>query len=318
MVHAARMKTALIGILTLVSLLSLAQNRPMEVEQVAIQSSKYWLDVDYVGDGIIGHRLDIHLPLTGPGPFPVVICIYGSAWRSNASKANAFKDRIGQRLLKEGYAVVAINHRSSGDAKFPAQIQDVKAAIRYVRANAARFGLNAASIGITGWSSGGHLATFAGVTNGLTKTTVSGIEVDVEGSLGPHVGTSSRVDAVVDWFGPTDFLIMDRCGSSFSHDDANSPESMLVGGPIQANKDRCAVANPISYVRKETPPFLIIHGDKDPLVPFCQSEKLYEKMQQMGVPSRLVIVPGGEHGPGVMIDSYFDQAMAFFRETLRK
>ncbi len=291
------------------------QNRdqPATIDPVklAIQSSTHWLDLDYVGDGLTGHKLDIHLPKTGSGPFPVVISTYGSAWRSNSWKANTFATGIGQKLLDSGFAVVSINYRSSGDAQFPAQIHDVKAAIRYVRANAAKFGLDNSFIGITGWSSGGHLAAMAGTTNSVKGTTIQGLDIDVEGNLGKHTGTSSKVDAVVDWFGPTDFLIMDSCGSTMKHDDAQSPESVLIGGPIQKNPAKVALANPIQYVRKDNPPFLIFHGDKDPLVPPCQSEKLYEKLKAEGIKSSMVIVQGGGHGPGVMIDSYYDKAIAF-------
>ncbi|GAA4469066.1 alpha/beta hydrolase [Nibrella saemangeumensis] len=291
----------------------MAQNREPDFEKIAIQSARYWLDIDYVGDGIVGHRLDIHLPKNGTGPFPIVVCVYGSAWFSNSSKAATFSAGLGQKLLENGFAVVSINHRSSSDAKFPAQIQDVKAAIRFVRANASTFGLDNSFIGITGWSSGGHLSTMAGTTNGVKKETFKGLDVDIEGSLGKFTGTGSQVNAVVDWFGPTDFLIMDSCGSSFSHNEAKSPESSLIGGPIQENPDKVALANPISYVRKGNPPFLIFHGNKDPLVPHCQSEKLYDKLQKEGVKSELVIVPEGGHGPGVMIDQYYDRAIAFLK-----
>lgn len=290
-----------------------AQNQEPDYEKNAIQSSTYWLDVDYVGDGIVGHRLDIHLPRTGNAPYPIVVCVYGSAWFSNSSKAATFSTGLGQQLLENGFAVVSVNHRSSSDAKFPAQIQDVKAAIRFVRANATRFRLDNSFIGITGWSSGGHLASLTGTTNGLKKETINGLDVDIEGNLGKFTQISSEVNAVVDWFGPTDFLIMDSCGSSFSHNDAKSPESSLVGGPVQENKAKVALANPISYVRKGNPPFLIFHGDKDPLVPHCQSEKLSEKLQAAGVNNKLVSVAGGGHGPGVMIDPYYRQSIAFLK-----
>lgn len=295
----------------------MAQNAPVDFSQTAIESSRYWLDVDYVGDGIIGHKLDIHLPKSGKVPFPVVICIYGSAWFSNNAKATTFSTGLGQWLLREGFAVVSINHRSSNDAKFPAQIQDVKAAIRFIKANNAAFSLDSSFIGVTGWSSGGHLSALTGTTNNTTKKTINGLDVDIEGSLGTFIGASSQVDAVVDWFGPTDFLIMDSCGSSFSHNDATSPESSLIGGPIQENKDKVALANPISYVNKTNPPFLIFHGAKDPLVPHCQSEKLFEKLQKESVESELVIVPEGGHGPGVMIDNYYDKMAVFFKSQMK-
>lgn len=300
-----------------ITITSYCQPKEVDIQKTAIESSKHWLDVDYVGDGFIGHRLDIHLPAYGKAPFPVVMAIYGSAFFSNSSKAAVFNDGWGQKLLENGFAVVSINHRSSHDAIFPAQIQDVKAAIRFVRANSQKFSLDNSFIGITGWSSGGHLSALAGTTNATRKDKINGLDIDIEGNLGGYTQTSSAVNAVVDWFGPTDFLIMDQCGSTMNHDDAKSPESSLIGGAIQEIKDKTALANPITYVNKSNPPFLIFHGDKDPLVPYCQSEKLYEKLKSVNVKSELVIVPGGLHGPGVMIDQYYQKAIAFFMNEWR-
>ncbi|GAB3505715.1 prolyl oligopeptidase family serine peptidase [Emticicia fontis] len=307
-----------IMLLMLISTFGWAQSKEMDAEKTAISSSKYWLDIDYVGDKVIGHKLDIHLPKNGKAPYPVIIAIYGSAWFSNASKEEVFKEGLGQKLLESGFAVVNVNHRSSGDAQFPAQIQDIKAAIRFVKANAQKFSLDNTFIGVTGWSSGGHLTALTGTTNAIKTEIIGGLGVDIEGGLGKHTDQSSRVNAIVDWFGPTDFLIMDQCGSSFSHNDAKSPESSLIGGAIQENPAKVALANPISYVGKDNPPFLIFHGDKDPLVPDCQSKKLYEKLQKEGVSSELVIVAGGGHGPGVMIDKYYNQMIAFFEKEMKK
>ena len=279
----------------------------------AIASSKSWIDVDYAGDGIIGHKLDVFLPKKGKAPFPVVVTIYGSAFFSNSSKGSCFRDGFGQTLLENGFAVVSINHRSSRDSIWPAQLHDIKAAIRFIRGNANVFSLNTAFVGVTGFSSGGHLSAMLGVTSHSKNAEVQGLAIDLEGNVGKFLTESSHVDAVVDWFGPTDFLIMDDCGSTMKHNDAQSPESTLVGGAIQDNKAKTALANPLSYVGKNDPPFLIFHGNKDPLVPHCQSEKLYEKMQKEGVASQLVIIEGGGHGPGVMIDTYYAQMVAFFK-----
>jgi acetyl esterase/lipase len=307
----------LIFFLMLFSTGLIAQPKELNIEKTAIQSSRYWLDVDYVGDDNIAHRLDIHLPQIGKAPFPIVVVVYGSAFFSNSSKANAFRDGIGQYLLQNGFAVVSINHRSSRDGIFPAQIQDVKAAIRYTRANAAKFSLDSRFIGITGWSSGGHLSALTGTTNTTKTDKINGLDIDIEGKLGKYTATSSQVNAVVDWFGPTDFLTMDECGSTMNHNEAKSPESTLIGGAIQDNKDKTALANPITYVNKQNPPFLIFHGDKDPLVPHCQSEKLYAAMQKEGVKSELIIIKEGGHGPGVMVNIYFDKMITFFKNELK-
>ena len=303
--------------LALISFSVFAQPK-LDYSKSFIETSKSWIDVDYVGDGIIGHKLDVFLPKEGKAPFPVVVTIYGSAWLSNSSKGTCFNDGLGQTLLKNGFAVVSINHRSSKDAIWPAQIHDVKAAIRFIRANAAIFSLDTSFLGVTGFSSGGHLATMAGVTSNIKTTKINDLLIDLEGNLGKFKDANSHVDAVVDWFGPTDFLTMDECGSTMKHNDAKSPESSIVGGAIQDNKDKVALANPISYVSKSTPHFLIFHGNKDPLVPHCQSEKLFEKLQSAGVKSELIIVDGGGHGPGVMIDKYYTQMIDFFKSKTKK
>lgn len=281
-----------------------------------IESGQQWLDIDYVGDGIIGHKLDIHLPKNGDGPFSAVICIYGSAFFSNSSKSAVFTSGVGQTLLDAGFAVISINHRSSRDSVFPAQIQDVKTAIRFVRANAGNYRLKREKIGITGWSSGGHLASMAGTSGSQKQVEYKGFKVDLTGAAPKHADKSDAVQAVVDWFGPTDFLRMDSCGSTMNHNDAKSPESILIGGPIQDNKEKSRLADPAFYARKANPPFLIFHGDKDPLVPFCQSEYFYSELKSKGVNATFVPVAGGEHGPGVMIDKYYAMMVDFFKKHL--
>ena len=131
----------------------IAQHPENDFVNMEIHSSKHWIDIDYVGDGHIGHRMDIHLPEQKREKYPVVISIYGSAWFSNNSKGVTYSQGIGQAFLNAGYAVVTINHRASFDAKFPAQIHDVKAAIRFVRANALSFSLDASFITFSSSSS---------------------------------------------------------------------------------------------------------------------------------------------------------------------
>lgn len=272
--------------------------------------SKSWKDINYAGDSMGYHNLDIYLPETEKPKYPAVVVIYGSAWLSNNLKGNVIES-IGKPLLNAGFAVIAPNHRSSSDAKFPAQINDIKAAVRFIRAKAADYKIDTSFISVTGFSSGGHLAALSG-TSGKTRGFKVGKEsADLEGNVGKYTTFSSSVDAVVDWFGPTDFLMMDSCGSSMAHNPANSPESSLVGGAIQENKDKVTLANPVTYVDKNDPPFLILHGDKDPLVPHCQSELLYRKLQKAGVKSKLVIVPGGKHGPGVFEEKYYKMMVDF-------
>jgi len=301
-------------LLILILLLSSAVSaqRPANLKHVG----KKWLDINYAGDTLTAHRLDIYLPATGQGPFPVVISIAGSAWFSGNSKSRAYQ--IASSLVSQGYAVVAINHRSSRKAIFPAQVNDVKGAIRFVRANSNKYQLDTSFLGIMGDSSGGHLSAFAGTSGGINDFTIGGKTISIEGSVGGNLKESSRVDVVVDWYGPTTFQKMDSCGSRFRHDAAESPESTLIGGAIQENNDLCALANPITYIDKDDPVMLIIHGDADDIVPHCQSILFSRALSAKGVKHELIIVPKGVHGGDITWqDANVEKMIAFFNDARR-
>jgi pimeloyl-ACP methyl ester carboxylesterase len=118
------------------------------------------------------------------------------------------------------------------------------------------------------------------------------------------------------WFGPTNFLVMASCGSQMAHNPENSPESSLIGSPIQENPDKVALANPMTYVDSNDPPFLIFHGDKDPLVPFCESEIFFRAQLEAKVPSQYFQVPGAQHGPGLFVGKYFTMMADFFKKQI--
>ena len=275
--------------------------------------SRSWKDVNYASDDQECHNLDIYLPKEQKNIYQAVIVIYGSAWFSNNAKTMASAS-IGTPLLQAGFAVVSINHRSSIQAIWPAQIQDVKAAIRYVRANAASYDIDPSSIGITGFSSGGHLATFAGVTNDV-KTLASGdVTVDIEGSVGNYVSTSSRVQAVVDWFGPVEMARMSNCEAP---NDESSPEAMLIGKKDPRREpDWIKLISPINFVDKDDPEILIIHGDADNVVPHCQSVYLKSAYDNAGGKATFISVPGGGHGPVCFDTAYFKEMTDFFNKLL--
>lgn len=274
------------------------------------QAEKTWLNVDYVGDGIEGHKMDIHVPDDGKDSHKVIVLIYGSAWFSNNAKASAFQS-YGKQLLDGGFAVVSINHRASTEAKFPAQINDVKAAIRYVRGNAAKYGFDTSFVGITGFSSGGHLSSLAGTTNGVKTKKFGKVKIDIEGSLGAYTKESSRVDAVVDFFGPIDMSRMERCET---YKDDKSPEAVLLGCSPSKNPELSKSLSPMSYIDKNDPKFLVIHGDADPVVPYCQSEFFAKALSDKGVLEDFIIVPNGNHGPVTFNDYTFQRMVNFFQK----
>lgn len=238
-------------------------------------------DLAYVTNGRSRQKLDLFIPDVGK-KLPLVIWVHGGAFRVGSKK-----DHVPLAYLEHGFAVASLNYRLSQDAIFPAQIEDIKAATRWLRANAKKYRLCPNRFGAWGESAGGHLVAMLGLT-GNTNTF----------DVGEHLEMSSQVQAVVDHFGPTDFLQMDtqRLPEGMVHDPPDSPESELVGGAIQAHKDRVARANPITYVTRDAPPFLIVHGDHDPLVPYQQSVILNNALVAHGVPVSFYTVIGEGHG----------------------
>jgi acetyl esterase/lipase len=238
-------------------------------------------NLPYVTDGHPRQVLDLYLP-GGNLPLPLVIWVHGGAFRVG-DKA----DKLPTPSLSRGYAVASLNYRLSQHALWPAQILDVKAAVRWLRAHAGQYTLDPTRFAAWGESAGGHLVAMLGATGHVAAWEV-----------GEHLEQSSRVQAVVDYFGPTDFRQMDahRLPEGMVHDLADSPESELVGGPIQARPERVADANPITYVTPDAPPYLVIHGERDPLVPHHQSELLVAALARAGVEHTFYTVPGAGHG----------------------
>jgi acetyl esterase/lipase len=253
-----------------------AQGRRARPEVPLPPGTKAHRDLEYVPNGHERQKLDLYVPEKASAPVPVIVWIHGGAWLGGS------KDRPpALPLIARGYAVASINYRLSQHARFPAQIEDCKAAIRWLRANAATYNLDADHIGVWGASAGGHLVALLGTTGGVAR---------LEGK-GPNAEQSSRVQAVVDFFGPTDFTKMGG-----RHDRPDSPEAKLLGGPVQDNKEKAAEANPITYVSKDAAPFLILHGDRDDVVPFGQSELLAEALRKAGVVVTLKKIEGAGHG----------------------
>ena len=238
-------------------------------------------DIVYARVGERELLLDLYLPEKIGEPLPVVAWVHGGGWR-NGSKASGGPARS---LVSQGFAVVDVGYRLSGEAIFPAQIQDCKAAIRWIRANTNKYNLDPNRIGAWGSSAGGHLVAMLGTTGDVK-------DFDTE----ENSEYSSRLQAVCDWFGPTDFLRMNDFAGSMDHDAPKSPESLVIGGPIQENKEKVARANPITYVSGDEPPFLIMHGERDLLVAYNQSELLYDALKKAGVEATLYCVKGGGHG----------------------
>lgn len=251
------------------------------------------LDVEY-GSQSEAQKLDIYWPNEGEGPFPVIIAIHGGGFMQG--------DKTGTDLtammkgVNHGYAVVAVNYRLSGEAIFPAAISDVKAAIRYVKANAKEFNLDSEKVVAWGGSAGGNLAALVGT---------SGDADSLNGENTENMEYTSEVQAVVDWYGQIDFLKLDEqfkesgiTPKMGERSSADSPESKYIGGNITDNIEQVEKANPATYITKNDPAFLIQHGTADPNVPTQQSIDFSEKLTEVLGDEKveLTLLEGAVHG----------------------
>jgi acetyl esterase/lipase len=247
-------------------------------------------------------RLDLYLP-AGTPPFGVVLWVHGGGWQSGTKALGANHHALRER--SRGYAVASIEYRLSGEAVFPAQIQDVKAAVRYLRANAARHNLDATRFAAWGSSAGGHLVALLGTSAG-----VAAFDDAAQG----NAAATSAVQAVVDWYGPTDFLLQ-----SAAHHAADSPESRLLGCDIDVCLDRVQAANPLTHVDPGDPPFLIEHGSSDATVDPIAGEALHAVLLAAGVPSTHVVLAGAGHGgPEFTSPENLARVDAFLDQRLRQ
>ncbi len=313
------MKKLLLFLFSLCTLSAAAQPNGFggfQMPTVNLETSQQWKDVDYVGDGQTFHTCDIYLPKEMKDSYPVVIHIYGSAWFNNNGKGAADLGTIVKALLDNGFAVVCPNHRSSMDAKWPAQLHDIRAVIRFVRGEAAKYKFDTRFIATSGFSSGGHLASTAATTSGLKTAVVGTLTVDLEGALGSHTAEASTVDAACDWSGPVDLTDMD-CGEHMQM-GANSPEDMLLDSKLDREPDKYRSLSATNYVSKDTPPVIIFHGEKDNIVPCCQGKKFFELLKAAGVRTEATFVPEGGHGMGMYAEENLSKMVNFLKNIVNE
>ena len=232
-----------------------------------------------MADGTEAQKLDLYLPANSTAPRPLVVYIHGGGWEAGDKSACPAK-----ALLVHGYAAASLNYRLSQEAIYPAQIEDCKAAIRWLRAHAGEYGIEPSRIGVWGDSAGGHLVALLGTTGDIR-------DFDV----GQNLDQSSAVQCVVDWYGPADFLHWGEHPDP-SLGNARSMISRLLGGPFMTRLDLARRASPLYFVNAHSAPFLIMHGDQDPTVPLQQSQALNAALQKAGVSSTLEVIAGAAHG----------------------
>ena len=249
-------------------------------------------DVEYLPNGHARNKLDLYLPSDLSKPVPVILWVHGGGWSAGSkTRCPAIP------LTTHGFAIASMNYRFSQHAPFPAQIHDCKSAVRWLRAHARQHGLDGDHIGAWGSSAGGHLVALLGVTGG---------HAELEGTQG-NLDQSSRVQAVVDWFGPTDFLTV----------GSKPTRTRLLGGDPLEIPDLARLASPLYHVSKGDCPFLIMHGDKDNTVPISQSEVFAAALNKAGVETTFVTVSGGGHGGAKFTDAeQLDRIEKFFTKHL--
>lgn len=244
-------------------------------------------EVRYASDENPRHTLDLYRPKYGRSKkMPVIVFIHGGGWqRGNKLGGGQF---VLPFVSSQQFTGVSIGYRLSGEAKWPAQLHDVKAAIRWLKANAERLNIDPDRIAVWGTSAGAHLAALLGVTGDADGY--------LEGIVGEHGTFKSDVKCVIDWFGPSELLRMNDFPSTINHDAKDSPESRLIGGPIQTLKAIARQASPVSHITAGDAAFLIMHGNKDKLVPIDQSIRFDAALKKARVPSTFVKVEGAGHG----------------------
>ena len=258
----------------------------MSHEQLALEPVTCELDIPYADDGNPRQRLDLYRPKRPEREMlPVIVFVHGGGWMQG-NKSDGARRLI--PFVRTGkYAGVSIGHRLSGEAIWPAQIHDCKAAIRWVRANAAKYGLDPEGIGVWGTSAGGHLVLMLGTSGDVAK---------LEGNVGPHTDVSSKVSAVANFFGPSDLLAMINQPSNIDRTGPDAPEALLIGGRLSDNPEKAEEASPITYVTRNDPPVLTVHGNRDRIVPYDQGVRMHRALKEVGVKSYFVTVEGGGHG----------------------
>ena len=261
------------------------------------QSSQY-TDLTYAVAGDRTLRVDLYMP-EADNP-PLIVWVHGGAWHSGS------KENPPLGLLEHGYALASIDYRLSNEAPFPAQMHDIKASIRFLRAHADRYGYQSDAIYLWGSSAGGHLVALAGVTNG--------VEV-LEGDLGEHIDQTSDIQGVINYFGPTNFLTI--LSQSTPHGlSVRAPAlALLLGKPLDQAEDLARLASPVFHVGAGDPPMMIVHGDQDVQVPVNQSLELYAAYQKEGLRSTLEILPGAGHGgPDYFQPAFIEKVATFLNE----
>jgi acetyl esterase/lipase len=265
------------------------------------QGVREYKDVVYAAVDGKQLRLDIHMPAGVQKP-PLLVWVHGGAWRSGS------KERIPLEFVQNGIATASLDFRQSTEARFPAAVHDIKAAIRFLRAKAVEYGYRTDRIAIAGSSSGGHLAALVGVTNG---------HKELEGTVGNYLNHSSDVQAILVYYGASNLMTILAQSTPHGLNVRRPALELLLGSLPENNKELAELASPVTHVDRDDPPLLLFHGDQDPQMPINQSHELHGVYKQKGLDVQLVVVHGAGHGGSLFFaPEQKDLALAFLRRTL--
>ena len=239
-------------------------------------------DVEYGRVGDISLKLDFYEPNQRRPERPLIVWIHGGAWRSGSKS-----DVPVAKLREQGFAIASVDYRLSPVAKFPAQIHDIKAAIRYLRANASRFEVDANRFVLAGSSAGGHLAVLAAVSDGVPE---------LSGELAAPENTAANVQAVVSFFGAGNLQTILSQSTPFGLDVRVPALEKFLGGLPDQQPNLARLASPVEHIDSRDPPLWLFHGDQDPQMPINQSHELDGAYKKIGLPVRFEVVHGGKHG----------------------
>ena len=281
------------------SLLSLALVLGAQTASLGAAAPSSITDIVYKTVAGTQIKLDLFFA-SAAGTRPLIIWVHGGGWQSG-DKSNCLPNRL--NVTSRGYHVACVNYRLSGQAIFPAQIEDVKSAIVFLRTRATQYRLDPQRFAIWGSSAGGHLAALAGTTSGEQLFTTN--------------PAASTVQAVVDYYGPTDLTALVLTPGYTSHQSPDSAESRLLGGPVLDNREAADAASPVTYVSAADPAFFIVHGTADPVVPPQQSRLIRDALQAAGVTAQLTSLSGAGHGgPQFSTPQLTDQVLNFLQQQL--
>lgn len=266
-------------------------------------------NIPYANDTLKKHQLDIYIPANtanAKADIPLVVWVHGGAWMLNDKYADmSYMKKTIAAILNSGFALASIDYRYSTEAVFPAQIQDCNQALEFLYQHAAKYGYNKNKIALMGFSAGGHLASLLALSH---NNHVASFYV-------PTIKKSFKINAVVDFYGPADFLAI------LKPQEENTPKdavTTLLGASPVDRPDLAKIASPATYIDKNDPPFLIIHGEKDASVPSTQSKLLSSWLSLSKIPNEVIIVKNAPHYGEMFDEAYIkDKIIAFLKSKLK-